>query len=280
MKKLNEVSETALITLRSRVIESQKTNPVFQDPMGKVCFDTLLTTQPAELRKRVLERKLSPVLTRYIALRAQKYDMLCREFLEEYPDGLIVNLGCGFDTRYWRLGGMGLNYLEMDLPGVIGIKRQMLKDKITYRMIEGSVLEEEWISRVKELQSNHVLFIAEGLFMYLPKVQTIQTLTRIAESFNSSRLVMEVVAEKYTRGFRKKMVEMKMRKGAGSTAGDYYQYGIRVAGDLESYHPGFSVKGEWSFFEDKDIKPAFLKLFRHFKPLSRTQYTVIADIFN
>ena len=114
--------------------------------------------------------------------------------------------------------------------------------------------------------------------MYLPKDQTIQTLIRLAESFHSSRLVMEVVAEKYTRGFRKKMVERKMRKGAGSTAGDYYQYGIREAGDLESYSSGFKVKGEWTFFEDKDLKPAFLRQFRHFKSLSKTQYTVIADI--
>ena len=145
-------------------------------------------------------------------------------------------------------------------------------------MIEDSVLEESWISQVKEMQTERVLFVAEGLFMYLPSDQVVQTLIRLAESFHSSRLVMEVVAEKYTRGFRKKMVERKMRSGAGSTAGDYYQYGIREAADLESYHPGFSVKREWSFFEDPDIQPAFLKVFRHFKSLSKTQYTVIADI--
>jgi O-methyltransferase involved in polyketide biosynthesis len=168
--------------------------------------------------------------------------------------------------------------LELDLPGVIGIKQQFLKDKITYPMIEDSVLEESWISKVKEMQTERVLFVAEGLFMYLPSDQVIQTLTRLAESFHSSRLVMEVVAEKYTRGFRKKMVERKMRSGAGSTAGDYYQYGIREARDLESYHSGFRVKGEWTFFEDPDIQPAFLKVFRHFKSLSKTQYTVIADI--
>jgi len=89
---------------------------------------------------------------------------------------------------------------------------------------------------------------------------------------------MEVVAEKYTRGFRRKMVERKMRKGAGSSAGDYYQYGIREAGDLETYHAGFRVKGEWSFFEDPDLKPAFLQQFKHIKSLSKTQYTVIVDI--
>jgi O-methyltransferase involved in polyketide biosynthesis len=278
VQTLTEVSETALITLRSRVIEEGKSHPVLQDPVGKECFEALMDLSPEDLKKRVLERKLSPVLTLHIALRARKYDQLCTEFLEEFPEGLIVNLGCGFDTRFWRLGGGTLNYMELDLPGVIGIKRQVLKDKIAYRTIEDSVLEEAWIAEVKKLQAEKVLFVAEGLFMYLPRDQVIQSLRRLAESFNNSRLVMEVVAEKYTRGFRKKMVERKMRKGAGSTAGDYYQYGIRKASDLESYHPGYRIRGEWSFFEDPDIKPSLLRHFRHFKSLSRTQYTVIADI--
>jgi len=241
MKQLTGVSETALITLRSRAIESRKSNPVLLDPVGEECLEALVSVMPDGLRKRVMERKLSPVLTRHIALRARQYDRLCMEFLEESPDGLVVSLGSGFDTRFWRLG-------------------------------------ESWISKVKEMQTERVLFVAEGLFMYLPSDQVVQTLIRLAESFHSSRLVMEVVAEKYTRGFRKKMVERKMRSGAGSTAGGYYQYGIKEARDLESYHSGFRVKGEWSFFEDPDIQPAFLKVFRHFKSLSKTQYTVIADI--
>ena len=278
MQQLTEVSETALITLRSRVIESRKSKPALQDPVGEECFEALLAEMPDDLRKRVMERKLSPVLTRHIALRARHYDRLCKEFLEEFPEGLVVSLGSGFDTRFWRLGGGDLKYMELDLPAVIGIKQQLLKDKPTYPMIEDSVLEESWISKVKEIQTDRVLFVAEGLFMYLPSDQVIQTLTRLAESFHSSRLVMEVVAEKYTRGFRKKMVERKMRSGAGSTAGDYYQYGIKEARDLESYHSAFSIKGEWTFFEDPDIQPAFLKLFRHFKSLSKTQYTVIANI--
>jgi len=161
---------------------------------------------------------------------------------------------------------------------VIQAKQEILGDRISYQLVEESVLDETWIGRVKKEQDTHVLFLAEGLFMYLPREQVVRTLARMAESFGSSRLVMEVVAEKYTRGFRKKMVERKMRKGAGSTAGDYYQFGIREAGDLESFHPGIKVKGEWSYFEDPDVQPPFLKIFRHFKSLSKTQYTVVADL--
>ena len=278
MKQLSEVSETALITLRSRAIESQRANPLLHDPVGEELFKKLIAALPGNQHRQVLKRKLSPLLSSHIAIRARKFDTLSREFLQEYPDGLIVSLGAGFDTRFWRLGGKDLKYMELDLPAVIQTKKQFLGERITYRMMEDSVLDELWIQKLSEIQNKHVLFLAEGLFMYLPREQVVQTLARIADAFSGSRLVMEVVAEKYTRGFRKKMVERKMRKGAGTTAGDYYQFGIREAGELESYHPGIRLKGEWSYFEDPDVKPAILKLFRHSRALSKTQYSVIADI--
>jgi len=278
MKQLTEVSETALITLRSRVVESRKANPLLHDPVGEELFIKVTKSLPDDARKRIMERKISPLLTSHIALRARKYDDFCREFLQEYPDGLIISLGAGFDTRFWRLGGEKLKYLELDLPAVMQSKKQLLGKRITFSLMEESVLDEKWIQEVMKIQSEHILFVAEGLFMYLPKERVVQTLARMADSFTCSRIVMEVIAEKYTRGFRKKMVERKIRKGAGSTAGDYYQFGIKEAAELESYHSGIKVRGEWSYFEDPDVKPAILKLFRHFKFLSKTQYTVMADI--
>lgn len=275
---MNEVSETALITLRSRVIESEKEQPVIEDPVGRACYEGLLDRIAPEVRDRIIERKYAPVLTRYIALRARKYDRLCREFLAECPEGLIVNLGCGFDTRFWRLQLENQQYIEVDLPPVVSLKKEILGDRITYRMVDGSVLDEEWLTLVKTEKTSRVLFLAEGLFMYLPGEESIRVLKRMADTFSSSRLVMEVVHAKYTRGFRKKMVEQKMRRRAGSTAGDYYLYGIGRPEELESYHPRFRVKELWSYYDDPEVKPALLRLFRNIKSISRAQYTLVADM--
>ena len=275
---MDEVSETALITLRSRVIESQKENPVITDPVGVELYKGLLNSISPELHQRIINRGLSPVLTGYIARRARKYDELCREFIAQHPDGLVVNLGCGFDTRFWRLGIPGMQYMELDLPEVMALKKKILGDRLNYPVIERSVLDSEWISRIKSLQSGRIILLAEGLFMYFREDQSIRTLKEIADSFTDSMLVMEVVHSSYTRGFRKKLVQKKMRKRAGSAAGDYYLYGIRSSSVLESYHPRFRVMGEWSYFEDEDLKPALLRFFRHFRTFTRTQYTVIVDI--
>lgn len=273
---MNEVSETALITLRSRVIESGKKNPVIHDPVGEKCLNKIETLWPSGLFNRLIKKKLPVTLTRYIALRARKYDLYTRTFMNENPDGLVVNLGCGFDTRYWRIFDREWRYIEIDLPEVIESKKQLLGDMISYDMIGSSVLEKEWIERIRSVQSDKVLFLAEGLFMYLPPDGVKSIFKRLSEAFTSSQIVFETVHEKYTRGIWKKMVEGKMKRRVRSSAGSSYQFGVRNAVEIESFGHNIRVLEEWSYFEDADIKPAILRLFRYFKALSRTQWTIRA----
>ncbi|MDD5038697.1 MAG: class I SAM-dependent methyltransferase [Dehalococcoidales bacterium] len=277
MSFASAVSETALITLKARVIESQKVKPVIEDPVALECFNRLQSILPLELRDRILKRKLPATLTSYIALRARKYDNYTRRFLEKYTDGLVVSLGCGFDTRYWRISKEPWRYIEVDLPDVIATKKEVLADLVTYTMIGGSVLEKTWMEEILSRQQKHVLFLAEGLFMYLPVDGVINLFRQLAGSFTESELVFEVVNEKYTKGSWKKIVASKMGT-LGTQAGSSYDFGIRNAGDIEAYASNIKVTEEWSYFEDPDIKPAAWRLLRNMKLFTRLQWTIRALI--
>jgi len=215
--------------------------------------------------------------TRYIALRARKYDRYTKQFLSEYNDGLVVSLGCGFDTRYWRISKEPWKYVEIDLPNVIEAKRKVLGNTAVYPMIGRSVLEEDWIDRILSMQKEHVLFLAEGLFMYLPKDSVINPFRWLANSFSKSEIIFEVVTEKYTKGLRKKIVESKL-SARGTQAGSSYDYGIRSWKDIESYSDKIKVVEEWSYFEDEDIEPKIFRLLRNLKAFSRGQWTIRATV--
>ena len=169
MNIFSDVSETALITLKARVVESRRKKPVIEDPVALECFLMLQSLLPIEIRKRILDRKLPLTLTRYIALRARKYDRYTKQFLSEYNDGLVVSLGCGFDTRYWRISKEPWKYVEIDLPNVIEVKKKVLGDTAPYPMIGRSVLEEDWIDRILSMQKEHVLFLAKDFSCTCPK---------------------------------------------------------------------------------------------------------------
>jgi len=274
---LSAVSETALITLKAHVVESEKEKPVIDDAVALECFNRLQSLLPLEIRDRVLNRELPSSLTRHIALRARKYDSYTRRFLNEYADGLVVSLGCGFDTRYWRISKEPWKYIEIDLPDVIEAKKMVLDGIVTYTMIGCSVLQEDWIKRILSIQKEHVLFLSEGLFMYLPKDGVMSLFRRLAKSFVKSEIVFEVVNEKYTKGLWKKIVASKMST-LGTQAGSSYDFGVLDAKDIEAYGGNIKVVEEWSYFEDDDIRPSALRLFRNVKPFSRTQWTIRATI--
>jgi len=275
---LSKVSETALITLNSRVAEARKANPVIVDPEGERLLAKLAIMLPGDLRARLIDRAMPASLSRHIALRARQYDSYARAFLRENPQGLVVNLGGGFDTRFWRLSAAPERFLEVDLPPVIELKRQLLGGDPPYRMIAGSVLERNWMEAVLEKRNQDILFLAEGLLMYLPKPDVTGLFRGLSGSFSRSFLVFETVHERYVRGVWHKMLEAKMKRSLGCGAGASFQFGIRDASEIEAYAPGIKVLEEWSYFEEEDLKPAVLRLFRHWKFVSRTQWTIRAAI--
>ncbi len=278
MKLSDEVSNTALITLRARVEEARRKRPILQDPVGEALLQAIAEHLGADTRRRILERALPSDLSVHLALRARHYDQSARQFLAQHPEGLVVSLGAGFDTRFWRIGADADRYTEVDLPDVVQTKRQLLAERIPYEMIGGSVLEPGWVELIAARQPRTVLFLAEGLLMYLPKPEVVQLFGRLAERFTASEMVFEVVNERYTRGWWKKAVESKMRRRLGTTAGAAYRFGIRSAAEVNTYGEGIRVVDEWSAFDDPDIRPAFLHHLRRWPFLSRTQWTVHARL--
>jgi len=278
MKDLNAVSETALHTLKSRVTESDKESPVINDPLGKEIFHAISSLLTNETSQNILKMKIPSTLSSYIALRARKYDTYAKEFIKNNPKALVISLGCGFDTRFWRVSDKIWNYIEIDLPEVIELKKEILKNKISYETIGCSVLDYGWIDTIAAKQRTNILFLAEGLFMYLPEDEVISLFKKIASTFSQSQIIFETVNKKYTTGFYKKMVEKKMKKRLGSDAGASYQYGISQAEEIESYGDNIKVIEEWSYFEDSDVKPKFLYYLKNLTTFTRTQWTVKAKI--
>lgn len=274
MIKLTDVSKTAIVTLRSHVLESQKNKPIITDPMAKYCLDKLVSLATDDEKARLFNRKLSAQLTRHIALRARKYDSLINDYISKNSSSIVVNLGCGFDTRYWRIDHNQCEYIELDLPEIVELKQDILKDQLCYELIGCSVLDPAWIDRVTSKGNRHVLLIAEGLLMYLPKAEVIDLFKTFSERFYQSQIVLEVVTEKYTRGIWKKIIILKMKRELGFDSGSSYNFGVKNALELESYGTGIKVIDEWSYVEDPDIRPRILKCLG----LSRTQWTITATI--
>lgn len=273
--KLTDVSNTSIATsLRSHVIESKKENPIINDPMAEYCLDKLYSMASEEERALLFDRKLPLALTNPQALRARKYDQITNDFISKNPGCTVVSLGCGFDTRYWRINNKNCEYIELDLPELIEIKKDILKEHLCYELISCSVLDTSWIDTVTKRGNKNILLLAEGLFMYLPKNEVIELLKTISERFNNSQIALEVTNEKYTHGLWKMLIRRKIKSQLGYDAGSLFTYGVRNAQEIESYGNGIKVVEEWIYTEAEEVRP---KISKYLVP-KRSQWTVTATI--
>jgi O-methyltransferase involved in polyketide biosynthesis len=244
---LSQVSRTAILTLICRALEAGKNNSDFKDPMAVLCLERLMSMASDEDRRWIVrENQIYEGFhsrdTRALARRSKAFDNAANRFIASHPDCTVINLACGFDTRFWRIKKENCTYIEMDLPGVIELKKEILKDHLDYVLVGGSVLNTSWIDKVTASGNTDFLLLAEGLFMFFPKQEAVRILKEIGEKFSRSQLVLDMIPERYTRGIWKFFMRLESRITWGLDIS--WAFGIKHPQDLEAYGKGLKVIGE------------------------------------
>ncbi len=278
--KISSTSKTALLTIYAHSIESKSQNPILVDPTAETitsAFYETFSKSSDKLLRKLASGKLNKQLVYHITLRAKKYDDYATEFIKHHSNGTIINLGCGLDSRYQRLSKKPKLFIDIDLEPIIAIKKEILKENEVYKMIGESIFEDHWFEELRKTEGPK-LFIAEGLFMYLNSNQLKQWLKKLAESFDGSYLLFEAVVEKYTKGFYKKMVELKLRNQFGVSGDVSYHFGLQQSNDLESISPKFRFLEDWSYFDENNPKVGMLNVMGKFSSLKYVQWTVYYKI--
>jgi len=101
---ISEVSGTMLITLYARAYESASRNPIITDSKAVEMIEIIKKeTADSEnpIHKKIRKNKYSPKLAVTMALRSRRFDKYVSDFLSKYPEGTVINLGCGLDTHFY-----------------------------------------------------------------------------------------------------------------------------------------------------------------------------------
>lgn len=107
-QNLNGVSETLLIPLWARAIESEYPDPIIKDEKA------------AEIMKEIeydfakLDEEWSTQIS--VVVRTEILDNATKNFIKKHPDAVIINIGCGLDTRFSRLSNDRIHWYDLDLP--------------------------------------------------------------------------------------------------------------------------------------------------------------------
>lgn len=242
--KLNAVEETLLITLYMRAKESGRKNAIIRDELACKLVDKI-DYDFAKFDKASMSA-LGCVI------RGRHFDRKVQDFIYRTRQPVVVNIGCGLDTRYQRIKEKrNAIFYELDLPEVIVLRERLLppadKNNIP---LAASLLETEWIDELcKKHPESQFIFILEGVVMYFYEEQVRALLKRLASHFPGGEIHLDVCGTM----FQKKSVKNDSVKHTNAR----FRCGIDDGHLIEQWVPELKMtdnlsymdieKGRWGF---------------------------------
>jgi methyltransferase (TIGR00027 family) len=179
--EITHVSDTALMVAACRALESECADGFVHDP-----FAARLAGERGMAMLRALPQ---PGMMRFgIGVRSRFMDELLLEALSSKPIATVLSVGCGLDTRPWRLElPPDLRWIEVDFADLLDYKEALMSGE-TPRCCRERITAD--LNDAAERRTIYAaagpapaLMITEGLLMYLP-ASTVEALA--AEAWQQS----------------------------------------------------------------------------------------------
>ncbi len=264
---LSGVSETLLITLYIRAMESQRPDALIKDEKAvalvrKIGGDGLYDFN------RMKSLHLSEANKLVIILRNREFDRYAQDFLRRQKDAVVVHIGCGLDTRFERVCSeqpdfSQVEWYDLDLPHVIELRRKLISGEgERYHLLGCSVLDVAWLDMVSAHGRRPFLFLAEGVFMYLDGAQVKWLVLMQRDRFPSAELVFDAYSPLHV---WRHNLQYSLSKIKFLT-----HWGIWHGQEIEGWGDGIRLLGEWGYFDDETPRLAHIQWLRRIEAAART----------
>jgi O-methyltransferase involved in polyketide biosynthesis len=251
VRNLNAVSRTLMIPLYLRALESRRPNALLRDPRA----EELVGRLDYDFSHVITSRKEGENVS--MLLRMREFDRLAAEFLARHPDGTVVDLGCGLDTRFDRIDNGRMEWFGVDLPEVIALRRELLGATPRSRFIGCSVLDFSWMDALTGRTGKPVLFLAEAVLYYLYEGDVKALVRALAGRFPGAGLIFDAFSP------------LVVRSHPHTPDVPPVHWGLRDDRDLESWAPGIRLTGRSFYLEQPEQRLGAFRILRYLPFLGR-----------
>ena len=270
--ELEAVSETLFLPLYALALESRAARPILIDREAVQITEELnrtFATSDRRLHRKLARGRFPRTAVTTVALRIRHFDQVVTTFLEREPEGIIVSLGCGLSNRRSRVDNGTMRWVGLDLPAVIQLRQRYFEDTERFRSIAKSVLEFDWMDRLTDEPGEHFLFVAEGLFPYLPEDGLRDLVTELHRRFPGAELVAEFASRKVARLMSGRLGRGKLRRRFGLSDDVWFHSGLTDPREPETWAEGIKLLDEWCYFDESEPRIDWMRPFTRLEVVGR-----------
>ena len=179
--RLDGVPETLLWPLWNRAAEQQVKQPLINDPMavellGKIDYD--------------FEARFGKPNVGH-PIRSRFFDDAATQWLQRNPQGLVISLGEGLDTQFWRIDNGAMRWLSVDLEESIRVRNQLLPEHGRIQTLSCSAFDRTWMDQVSD--KGPVFILMAGLLMFFKESEIFSLFRDMADRFPGSEFIFDAI---------------------------------------------------------------------------------------
>lgn len=118
--------------------------------------------------------------------------MKIRKFISLYPDCIVVSLGAGLDTMFYRVDNGYIDWYNIDLWSDWGTYTFLKPHERVHNLVS-SITDELWTKNI-EVNGRKLLLVSEGVVMYLTLDEMKQFLGLLTDSFEEFTLYLDMIS--------------------------------------------------------------------------------------
>lgn len=238
--ELSGPPQTMLEMLYAKALDATAARPILGDAYAKRLIDRLdydwSNTGIARQRRRQVPS---------VTVRSSQFDLWTRQYLSVHPRAVVLHLGCGLDSRVFRLNpGPDVEWYDLDYPDVIALREKLYPARKHYHLVSASATDPSWLSAIEA--DRPALLLAEGLSMYLTEDDGIALLRRVVDHFPAGELQLDVWSRA---GLRAQQKTNKVITRSGSTLG----WAVNAPEDILTRVPEIRLMAAVSLFKAEPV---------------------------
>ena len=248
--------ETMLITLSSRALQSQWKDPILRDPWAEEAMRHIDYDMSKQLSGVAAWSMWKDIGCTIVATRAATFDQLAKAYLAETPDATVLHVGCGMDSRVFRVDPpANVQWFDVDYPDVIDLRHRLFPDRGgSYHLIGAPLDDLRWLDQVPRDRPG--LLIAEGVLHYLSETDVKALLNAVVTAFPSGQIIFDICNT---------MIVKRTGSNVGGT-GASYKWGLDDPQDIQQLEPKLELV--------KEFRPSEQVAFSRFPAWWRALYRV------
>ena len=181
---MNEVNKTLFIPLYGKSQVSKK-DIILNDPTAEKIWEA--ESFPIHGKSK------SKWLAYNMAMRARVFDDWTEALLRVNNDALVLHIGCGLDSRCLRVKEPYLNWIDVDFPEVLSLRKKYYEVNDTYHMMAIDASKTEEIEKLPD--SDTAIAVLEGISMYLTNEQVSRLFQTLERKYACLHILMDVYTE-------------------------------------------------------------------------------------